>query len=74
MSAFIASISQYRQASKWMFAAVLALLMVGCSSAPKIHSLYEQGIDFGQYQTFAFAESLTPEGEEYTTLVDKYLR
>ncbi len=74
MSASTSTSSQYCQICKWLFASALALLMVGCSSAPKIHSLYEQGVDFNQYQTFAFAESMNPQGEEYLTLVDKYLR
>lgn len=49
-------------------------LLAACSTSPKIHALYEQGIDYSQYSTFSFAKELTPEGEEYNTLVEKYLK
>lgn len=66
--------------SKWSKLAVAGVLsasaaiMSGCSTAPKIHSIYEQGIDFTQYKTFAFLDSHEPKGEEYVSLNDKYLR
>lgn len=54
--------------------AVSTLTLSACSTAPRIHSVYEQGVDFSQYKTFSFLKSLEPEGEEYLTLNDRYLR
>lgn len=57
-----------------MIIAVSTLALSACSTAPRIHSVYEQGVDFSQYRTFSFLKSLEPEGEEYLTLNDRYLR
>lgn len=53
----------------------LLAVLIGCSSAPKIHALYEEKQDFSKYSTFSFADKLNPKGEEgYTSLVDKHLK
>lgn len=56
------------------FVVTWALILSGCTSAPRIHSIYEQGVDFNEYETFSFLQSLEPQGEEYLTLSDRYLR
>lgn len=53
---------------------ISAVLLSACSTAPRIHSIHEQGMDFDRYQTFAFLKKHQPEGEEYLSLSDKYLR
>jgi len=54
---------------------VLATIVLSaCESTPKIHSVFEQGADFTQYQTYAFLDELEPSGQEYTTIYGKYLR
>ncbi|HEY7772552.1 MAG TPA: DUF4136 domain-containing protein [Marinagarivorans sp.] len=51
------------------------LAVVGCATGPKIHSVYETGVDFNSYKTFAFLDSLEPSGEqEYRSLTNKYLK
>lgn len=52
----------------------LSFILSACSSSPKIHSISEDGVDFKQYKTYAFLESLGPKGEQYSTLTAKYLR
>lgn len=54
--------------------AISSLLVAACATAPRIHSIHEQGADFSQYKTFSFFKSHEPEGEEYLSLNDKYLR
>lgn len=55
--------------------AVSALTLVGCASGPKIHSVYEQGINFSEYKTYSFVDKLDPSGEQqYRTLTNKYLQ
>lgn len=54
--------------------AISGLLLSACSTAPRIHSIYEQGVDFSQYETFSFFQSHEPQGEQYLSLSDKYLR
>ena len=49
-------------------------LLSACASKPKIHAVYEEGIDFTQYKTFSFLDALEPSGQQYTSLVSKYLR
>ena len=54
--------------------ASFALGMAGCASGPKIHSVYEQGVNFNNYQTFSFLEALEPQGaQQYRSLSSKYL-
>ncbi len=50
------------------------VLFASCASKPKIHSVHESGVDFDSYETYAFLDSLTPEGQEYQSLVGKYLK
>ncbi|BCD96411.1 DUF4136 domain-containing protein [Marinagarivorans cellulosilyticus] len=52
-----------------------AVFLVGCASGPKIHSVYEKGINFSEYKTFAFLDSVEPAGEQaYRSLTNKYLQ
>lgn len=52
-----------------------ALALASCATGPKIHSVYEQEINFGQYKTFSFFAELEPKGEQaYRTLTNKYLQ
>lgn len=49
--------------------------VAGCASGPKVHSVYETGVDFTSYKTFSFLDSLEPSGEQaYRTLTNKYLQ
>lgn len=54
--------------------AVSGLMLSACSTSPRIHSVYEQGVDFSKYDTFSFFQNHEPKGEEYLSLNDKYLR
>lgn len=54
--------------------AASGLLLSACTTAPRVHSIYEQGVDFSKYDTFSFFQSHEPKGEEYLSLNDKYLR
>lgn len=51
-----------------------ACILVGCATGPKIHAVYEPGINFNDYKTYAFVDELAPKGEQgYRTLTNKYL-
>ncbi|WP_053980014.1 DUF4136 domain-containing protein [Marinagarivorans algicola] len=51
-----------------------ACILVGCATGPRIHAVYEQGINFNDYKTYAFVDELAPKGEQgYRTLTNKYL-
>ena len=55
--------------------ALLIVFLAGCASGPKIHAVYETGVNFSEYKTFAFLDSLEPTGEQgYRSLTDKYLQ
>ena len=50
------------------------LLLAACSSGPDVRSDFDPEADFGGYRTFSFVENPTTDGgEEYTTLVTRYL-
>ena len=54
---------------------VIALgFLVGCASSAKIHSLYDQDVDFAAYKTYAFADKLGTDQGDYSSLVTKYLK
>jgi Domain of unknown function (DUF4136) len=53
---------------------ILVLILSGCESTPTIQSLYEKDIDFNQYKTFNFLDEFNPKGEQYTTIIAKYLQ
>jgi hypothetical protein len=61
---------------QWLKGALSALCLVlaGCATGPKVNAVYEQGVNFTNYKTFAFLADLKPSGEQaYRTLADKYL-
>ena len=53
---------------------IIASTMVGCTSTPAVHSIYDQGTDFSQYKTYGFLDSLEPKDQQYSTIVAKYLK
>ena len=54
--------------------ALLTIHLSGCASSPEIHALYQENTDFTQYQTFSFASSLEPTGEQYSSITSQYLK
>jgi len=53
---------------------VSTTVFLACSSAPKIHSLYEAGVDFDQFKTFGFLDEVAPSAQQYSGFVGKYLK
>ncbi len=54
----------------------VALVLTACASniTPKVHAVHERGVNFNDYRTFNFYRSMDPRGEQYATLIGKYLR
>lgn len=45
-----------------------ALAITGCSSTPKIHSLYDDSADFGSFRTYNFFDNAGPRRGAYGTM------
>lgn len=68
-------LSHFSTRSLHVALALVIVFLAGCTSGPKIHSVYEKGINFSEYKTFAFLDSLEPSGEQgYRSLTNKYLQ
>ena len=54
--------------------AIVATLLVGCASGPKVRSNFDKATDFSQYKTFGFASQLGTDREGYQTIVSQLLK
>ena len=53
---------------------LLMSILIGCQSAPKIHSMLDQSAQLNHYQTFGFYPTLVPKGDEYDSLSYRYIK
>jgi hypothetical protein len=58
--------------SKLIYLTLFTLIIAGCASQPKIHSVYDEGSDFTVYKTYAFLAN--QDGPGFDTLADKYIK
>ena len=51
-----------------------AVVLMGCSSSPKIYTNQDPGANFGDYKTFGFQAQLGTDGDQYASLASQYLK
>ena len=52
---------------------LIATLMTGCASGPKIRSDYDRNADFSQYRTYNFYTDAGPESTNYQSLFSQHM-
>jgi hypothetical protein len=53
---------------------LLILAISGCQSAPQIHVIKDQSVQFSNYETYGFYPSLEPRGNDYDSATTKYIK
>lgn len=59
--------------SSWTAILAIGMLSVGCTSTPNTFSNSAPGVDFTQFKTFGYFETLSTDNEQYQSLVSNFL-
>ncbi len=70
----MARFNRVYRAAGWGLVALVALLLAGCASGPRISSETDPSVDFSRYRTFAFYSPLAIESQGYSTPTSNRIR
>lgn len=60
--------------ANFIFFILAALLLTACASAPRIETMQAPGVDFSDYESFAFVDSLGTDRAGYASLISRQLK
>ena len=66
--------SEIKICSRLMVASIAILLLAACSSGPEIKSDYDREVDFSQYKTYGFFNSMGIENRNYSSIYGSVFR